>query len=341
MQTTIWAILIFCLLIFIHEFGHFITAKLSGMTVHEFSIGMGPQILSFGKKTKYSLRLLPIGGFVKLEGEDGESGDPNAFCNKSMFKRFCVLFAGAFMNILLGFLIFIIVFSSVNGTPSNCVDTVLEGSAFADAGVKPGDKIIKMEGEKFSTSVHTYDDISLFMYLNGENTAKITFERNGKKVTKDITPKYSETDKRALLGFIPQVDKMNLINVFYYSFWQCIYVIKSVVFSIWWLICGIVPASSMSGPVAIVNQIGVAARAGWRTVLNFAGFISVNLGVMNLLPIPALDGGRILFLIIEKIRGKKMNPDREGMVNFVFLVLLLLLMVLVTFNDVLNLGKSN
>ena len=158
-----------------------------------------------------------------------------------------------------------------------------------------------MSGDEFSMPIHIYDDINLFIFCNGENSAEITFERDGKEFVKKITPKYVESEKRVLFGFNPAIDEMSFGNVMYHSFWKCIFVIKSVILSLWWLICGSVPASSMSGPVAIVSHIGTAAQEGWRTVLNFAGFISVNLGVMNLLPIPALDGGRIVFLIIEKI----------------------------------------
>ena len=182
MLTAVWAILIFCGMIFIHEFGHFITAKLSGMTVHEFSIGMGPKIFGFRKKeTAYSVRRLPIGGFVRLEGEDGDSSDPDAFCNKSAFRRFVVLFAGAFMNILLGFLIFVCIISLADGFASNRIASVIEGSAFEKAGIVAGDEIIKMEGEKFSTGVHFYQDINLFVAINGSETSLITFRRIGEK----------------------------------------------------------------------------------------------------------------------------------------------------------------
>ena len=335
MLTAIWAILIFCTLIFIHEFGHFIVAKLSKMTVHEFSIGMGPKLFGFkSKSTEYSLRILPIGGYVKLEGEDGESGDPNAFCNKSAVKRFAVLFAGAFMNIILGFIIFTVIFSSVGSVTTGKIETIMENSAFYDAGIKKGDKIIRMEGNKYRANIHSYSDISVFVSINGAEKAKITFERDNNEFTKVITPKYNETEKRALFGFSPANEKITFSNVFYYSFHRCLYVIKSVVYSIWWLICGVVPVSGVTGPVGIVTEIGNAAKLGWQAVLNFAGFISVNLGVMNLLPIPALDGGRILFLIIEKIRGKKMNPEREGLINLVFFALLIALMIAVTFGDI-------
>lgn len=334
MLTVIWAILIFCIFIFVHEFGHFIAAKLSGMTVHEFSIGMGPKLIGFGKNTAYSLRLLPIGGYVKLEGEDGDSADPNAFCNKSALRRFAVLFAGSFMNIIMGFLIFVIVFSISGNLDSNRIETVITGSAFEDEGIISGDKIIRMEGSKYSSDIHTYRDITMFMSLNGEESAKITFKRGSEKFVKQITPTYIESEQRTLFGFTPTRDKKTPINILYHSFWQCIFVIKSVFLSLWWLICGIVPVSSVGGPVAIVQEIGNAAKYGLVNVMFFAGFISVNLGVMNLLPIPALDGGRILFLLIEKVRGKKMKPEHEGFINFVFFAILMFLMLIVTFSDI-------
>ncbi len=335
MLTAIWAVAIFCVIIFIHEFGHFITAKLSGMTVHEFSIGMGPKIFGVsGKKTEYSLRILPLGGYVKLEGEDGESDDADAFCNKSWFSRFAVLFAGALMNILLGFLIFILIYSSGISVASNSIAKVIEGSPFDKAGITTGDKIVKLEGEKYSTSVHTFDDINLFVSINGEKSAMVTYERDGKKYTENITPVMDEKEKRVIFGMNPAPAKKGVAGVLYLAFWECIFVIKSVYLSLWWLITGLVPASSVSGPVAIIGEIGAAAKYGWRTVMNFAGFISVNLGVMNLLPIPALDGGRIMFLIIEKIRGKAMDPEKEGKINFIFFAVLILFMLMVTFSDI-------
>lgn len=333
MLTAIWAILIFCVLIFIHEFGHFITAKMCKMTVHEFAIGMGPKLFSFGKKkTKYSLRALPLGGFVSLEGEDGDSNDPGAFCNNSAIKRFVVLFAGAFMNVLLGFLIFVVIFST-SDVVSNTTGDIVVDSPFDKAGIQKGDVIVYMDGETFSTSVHSYNDISLFMNFNGGQTCEITFERNGKEFTKTITPEKSESGGYTL-GFMITPMNRDFFSVISGAFWECVFVIKSVFLSIWWLITGVVPASDMSGPVGIVSEIGRQAQYGWRNVLNLAGFISVNLGVMNLLPIPALDGGRILFLLIEKIRGKKMKPETEGTINFVFFAILIMLMLIITFSDI-------
>ncbi len=333
--TAIWAILIFCFLIFIHEFGHFFTAKLSGMTVHEFSIGMGPKLFGFKKReTLYSLRILPLGGFVKLEGEDGESADSNAFCNKSAMKRFFVLFAGAFMNVIFGFLIFVVIFTSASSVATNNVGEVAHNSAFYDAGIKPGDKIIHIKGDKLSTGVHSFRDVSFFISINGAAKAEFTFERNSDEFKKVITPRPLKDGENPVFGLTASVEKVSFFSALSLAFWECIFVIKSVFLSLWWLISGAIPMNAMSGPVAIVGEIGTAAKYGWQSVLNLAGFISVNLGVMNLLPIPALDGGRILFLIIEKIRGKKMNPEREGMVNFIFFAFLILLMLFVTLSDI-------
>lgn len=333
MYTAVWAILIFCLLIFIHEFGHFITAKLCKMTIHEFAIGMGPKLFGFGKKnTKYSLRVFPLGGYVALEGESGDSNDPNAFCNNTAIKRFFVLIAGAFMNVLLGFLIFVVIFSC-SSVASNKTGEITVGSPFEKAGIQQGDIIVYMDGDSYSTSVHSYSDIGVFMQLNGGNTFELTFEREGKEYTKTIMPQ-KNADGSYTLGFRVIPMSKDVFSVLSGAFWECFFVIKSVFLSIWWLITGVVPASEMSGPVGIVNEIGKAASYGWRNVLHLAGFISVNLGVMNLLPIPALDGGRILFLIIEKIRRKKMKPETEGMINFVFFAILILLMLIITFSDV-------
>ena len=333
--TAIWAILIFCFLIFIHEFGHFFIAKLSKMTVHEFSIGMGPRLFGFKKnETEYSIRILPLGGYVKLEGEDGESTDSNAFCNKSIMKRFSVLFAGAFMNVVFGFLIFLVIFSSSASVATNKVGEVIENSAFYEAGIKPGDKLKHIEGDNFSTGIHSFRDVNFFVAINGASKAVFTIERDGEEFKKTITPMSLKEGDTPVYGMTASVEKIDFLSAVSLAFWESVFVIKSVFLSLWWLISGIIPINAMSGPVAIVGEIGTAAKYGWQSVLNLAGFISVNLGIMNLLPIPALDGGRIFFLIIEKIRGKKMNPDREGMINFIFFVLLILFMIFVTFSDI-------
>lgn len=338
MVTAISAILIFCIIIFIHEFGHFITAKLFKMTVHEFSIGMGPKIFGFHKGgTDYSLRALPLGGFVRLEGEDGASDDVNAFCNKSRFSRFVVLASGAIMNFVLGFFIFLFIMFSQTGYVSNITGEVMQNSAFAEADVISGDKIIKMSGQGYSSKIKDYNDISLFIYKNGTNSADITFERNGKTFVKTITPKYSEENDRYMFGFSPYIEPKSFGGAFKYAYYNSVYVVKAVILSLTDLIRGLVPASQMSGPVGIVGEIGNAAKNGLMSLLSLAALISINLGVMNLLPIPALDGGRLLFIVIEFIRRKPLPADKEAMVHAIGFAILISFMLIITFFDITKL----
>lgn len=338
MGTAIWTIVIFCAIIAIHEFGHFVTAKLSGITVFEFAIGMGPKIFGFEKNgTKYTLRLLPIGGFCAMDGENGESDNENAFCNKSALKRFIVLASGAAMNVFLGFLIFLFLFGVSPAQPSNTIGEIIAGSAFEEAGIKVGDTIIKMESEKFSSKIRTYNDISFFSYQNQGVETEITLKRNGEKLTFDVTPKPVEEGGQSLYGFRPASFDKNIFNVIYISLCQSIFVVKVVLISFWQLITGTVPLTSVAGPVGIISEINAAAKIGFESVLNLAALISINLGVVNLFPLPALDGGRILFLIIEKIRKKPLSENREGMIHFIGLALLMLFALVVTFFDITKL----
>lgn len=338
MLTAIYTILVFCLIIAIHEFGHFFAAKLSGVTVHEFSIGMGYKIAGFKRNgTSYSLRILPLGGYVKLEGEDSESDDPNAFGNKSAWKRLIILAAGAFMNFVLGFLIFIVICGFSKGFTSNIIESIVPSSAFEEAGILPGDKIVHMEGSTYKTKVHNYNDIVYFLYKNADNAAVITFERSDDVFEKTITPKYLESEKRTLFGFSPRVLSPTVGRVIVSAYRQSVFVVKMVVSSFVDLIKGSLSMSDMSGPVGIVNEIGTAAKSGIMDVLYLAALISINLGVVNLFPLPALDGGRILFILIEIIRRKPVNRDKEGLIHFIGFVLLLALMAVITYADIVKL----
>ena len=343
MLTALYTILVFCLIIAVHEFGHFALAKLTGVTVHEFSIGMGPKLFSFSTcKTAYSLRLLPIGGYVKLEGEDEQSDDVNAFCNKKPWKRLLVLFAGAFMNFLLGFLIFVILFSSAEGISTNIIGNVIENSAFEDANIMPGDKIVRMEGANYSSNIGSYNDVSYFIMKNGSTKTKFTFKRDGKYFIKTISPRKMDSYEQKMFGFGPEIEKPNFFNVFSSSFNQSKFVIKVVVSSFADLITGRESFSNMSGPVGIVSEIGSVAKEGMKenflqgflNVMSLAALISINLGVVNLLPLPALDGGRILFIIIEIIRRKPVDRDKEGFFHFIGFALLIALIIFITLSDI-------
>ncbi len=343
MLTALYTIVVFCLIVAIHEFGHFAAAKLTGVTVHEFAIGMGPKLFSFSKNnTLYSLRLLPLGGYVKLEGEDEDSSDVNAFCNKKPWQRFIVLFAGAFMNFLLGFLLYIILFSCAGGITTNVIGEVSPGSPFSANGIKSGDVILSMESDGYKSDISDYNDISYFIARNSGKEVKFVFERNGREFVKTITPSEVEGYKGRIFGFKPYVEKTNVSNVIVASFRQCKFVVKVVFGSFVDLFTGRLSFSSMSGPVGIVNEIGTAAEEGLRVnflqsllnVMSLAALISINLGVMNLLPLPALDGGRIMFVLIEAVRRKPIDRNKEGIFHFIGFVLLIALMIIITFSDI-------
>lgn len=343
MLTAVYTVLVFCLIISIHELGHFVVAKLTGMTVHEFSIGMGPKLFSFStSKTAYSLRLLPIGGYVKLEGEDEQSDDQNAFCNKSAVQRLLVLVSGAFMNFVLGFVIFVVLFSVSGGITTNSVGSVIKGSSFSENGILPGDKIIRLESNDKRSIIHDYNDINYFLTRNGSKSVIFTFKRGDNIFEKILSPTSVEGYKGKLFGFSPEVVKPVPGNVIPASFRQSVFVVKVVLTSFSDMIRGTVSISDMSGPVGIVREIGNAAEEGMKhsfltgllNVLSLSALISINLGVVNLLPLPALDGGRILFILIEIIRGKAIDKGKEGYIHFVGFALLILLMIAITFFDI-------
>lgn len=343
MLTALYTVLVFSIIIAVHEFGHFIVAKLTGVTVHEFAVGMGPKLFSRTfKDTMYSLRLFPVGGFVKLEGEDEDSDDDNAFCNKKPWQRFCVLFAGAFMNFILGFLFFVIVISCSGGIATNYVKTIVPGSPFETAGIKAGDKIICMETKDHKDNISNYTDINYFIGMNHGEKIVFTIERNGNIFTKSIKPQKIKGYDDVMFGFGPRVDKPNFQNVIISAFNQSKFVVKLVFTSFAYIFSGNASISDFSGPVGIVSEIGNAAESGMvhgflqslLNVLSLAALISINLGVVNLLPLPALDGGRIVFVIIEAFRGKALNREKEGIFHFIGFVALILFMLFITFFDI-------
>ena len=332
-MTLIYAVLIFGVLIFVHELGHFTVAKSFNMLVHEFSIGMGPAI--FKRKngeTLYSLRALPIGGFVKLEGEEGASDNPRAFCNASAAGRILVLASGAFMNILLGFFIYVLILSFASSIATPVIEDVIASSPAAEAGLLKNDRITGVGGAK----VHIYSDVTLELYLNGSNPIDITVDRGGEKLTFNLIPE--EDSGRYIIGFKAKTEKPDFKNVLSGAFYNTIFIVKAVFISLRELILGRIPVSEMSGPVGIVGEISEAAKYGILEVLSLAALIAVNLGVMNMLPLPMLDGGRVVFVLIELLRGgKPVKPEIEGYVHMIGFILLIALMLFVTYSDVLKL----
>lgn len=348
LQTIIFAIFIFSLIVFVHELGHFITARMFGVTVHEFAIGMGPKIYSKTKNNiKYSLRLIPMGGFCAMEGEDTVSDDKGSINNKPWYARLVILAAGAFMNIVLGFLICLILLSVTSnmagGIAVPVVESTVQGSDAAEF-LQPGDKIIKIN----DTRINIKRDIDFAMQQNGDKDITLTVKRNSDILSKTIKPyvsEYEDGTKAYLIGIMSSTVKVTPISVLRESFFQTIWMGKLVFVSLGMLIRGEASVTEMSGPVGVVSAMNDSAQAGGGGLIGFlnllflASFISVNIGIMNLLPIPALDGGRIFFTLIEAIRRKPIPPDKEGVVHFIGFVLLIALMLFATWNDIIRLLK--
>ena len=336
--TILAAIIIFAVLIFVHEFGHFTAAKLLKIKVLEFAIGMGPKIFSIKKReTKYSLRLLPIGGYCALEGEDSLSDDPRAFINKSPIKRLIVLVAGAFMNIFLGFILLNFVIGTSPQIYTTGISHVEEGSPAFIAGLKEGDIITKIDSH--STPIYKILRWEL-SDLNGSEK-EFTIKRNDEIIKINVAPILN--NDRYLFGIEFAPKDNNFFVTVKESFFETFFYSRVVVETLFDLVRGKLGLDQMSGPIGIVSEIGGAVEQatqtgfeGWMNLLLLAVLLTVNLGVFNLLPLPALDGGRILFVLIEIIRRKPLPPEKEGLVHMIGLIALLAFSVFVAYMDILK-----
>jgi len=426
----VWAILIFSLVVIIHEFGHYFFARLGGIKVNEFSLGMGPRLFSFDAAgTKWSVKLLPIGGSCMMEGEDESSDDEGAFANKSVWVRIWTVFGGPLFNFILAFLLSLFVIGSIGVDKSNIV-SVTKGYPAEEAGLRAGDVITKINGTSINIGreVSSYfvfhplsdKDVNIevkrgdekldftvkpqekerfylgFTYSPGDGEAvidsltddsalkaagaaagdvitavdgtsiksgselnnyfvsapldgkevKITLKKAGTGNTEEITATPKSAGSSYTLGLVSNTarEKLGVVDTLYYSLNETKYVVVTTIESLKMMVTGRVKPKEIAGPVGIVNMIGnsyeQSKNDGIMVILlsmaSISILISANLGVMNLLPIPALDGGRLVFLIIEAVRGKPIDPDKEGRVHFAGFVLLMLLMVAVLFNDILR-----
>ena len=332
------ALLVFGCLIFIHEFGHFITARLFGVTIKEFSIGMGPKIVSRVSEkngTAYSLRLLPIGGYVSMEGEDEASQDVNAFSNKAVWKRIIITVAGAVMNILLGILIMFIIVFVTRSLASNTVAEFRE-NAISSAALQVGDRITRVE----NISVHTGNELIYEIMHKGAKPLDLTVIREGKELLIENVAFGNETEAGYTFGtvdFYVYSEKPTFPNLMKHAFFRSVSTVKMVADSIIDLFTGKYGMEAVSGPVGATSAIGDAAKTGGSTFFYLVVVITMNLGVMNLLPFPALDGGRFVFLLIELIRRKPIKKEVEGYINFAGLMILFAFMIFITFKDIIGL----
>ena len=352
-MSVIFAIFLFSVLIFVHELGHFTAAKLSGVQVNEFSMFMGPAIWKKQVgETLYAIRCIPIGGYCAMEGEDGGSDNPRSFDKAAWWKRLIILAAGAAMNFLIGVVLMVIVCLPIKQA---VVPVIASFESYAtvngENGLQAGDRIVEVDGEK----LYTYSDFSLILSLNSGDVHDITVRRNGEKVVlKDfLLEKHEvklENGSTALrYGMNFTVSTPNFLEKLGMAWNQSLDTVRLVRLSLQMLFKGKVGLTDMTGPVGIVSEMSKVAAASDSKVtallnmLYFGGFIAINLAVMNLLPIPALDGGRIVCLLItvavEAITKKRINPKYEGYLHGAGMILLLALMAIIMFKDVIILFK--
>lgn len=344
-MTIIAFIVIFGTLVTAHEMGHFLLAKKNGIRVNEFFIGMGPTLLKKQKgETLFSLKLLPIGGACVFEGEDGVYGSDttkeipaDSFQSASVWGRISCVVAGPAFNIILAFFLSLILIG-MTGSDKPTIETVMDGYPAAEAGIQGGDTIKALNGG----AIKLYREITLFSYFNQGETVIVTYERGGESYNATITPRYSDETGTHLFGFQggTYIEPTGF-EVIEYAYYEVRYSLISTVKSLAMMVQGKVSKDDVAGPVGMAVFIDDAIEAtspyGTKyvilTMINIAILLSVNLGVLNLLPIPALDGGRLMFLLLEAVRGKPISPEREGVVHFIGFVALMVLMGFIVIND--------
>ncbi|WP_295066494.1 RIP metalloprotease [Ruminococcus sp.] len=350
------AIIIFGLIVTVHEFGHFICAKLSGIKVLEFSVGMGPKLLQKQKgETKYSLRLLPLGGYCAMEGEDATNSDPRSFRNAKLWKRMVVLVAGAGMNFVLGFIAIVIYISMMDGVPTTTVSNfsrteddgvITYYSESYETGREKGDKIISVDG----TRVYSIIDFNyVFNVMKEHEGHEVIVKRNGEKLKLDDVSFRIKDGSDKFVDFGVVYKNKNPLTVLKGSGENFMSMTHIIGLSLKQLFSGQVEKEEVSGPVGVVTVINEAAKdsenvkEGIFNILYMMALISINVGIFNLLPIPGLDGGRLLFCFIELVRRKPIKPEHEGYVHLAGMVLLFGIMIFATYNDIVKLitgGKN-
>ncbi len=336
-MTAALVILLFVLLIFPHELGHFIAAKACGVQVNEFAFGMGPKLLKKQRgETTYSVRLVPIGGFCAMEGEDTEESEdnPRAFNNKKWWQKIIILVAGAGMNILIA-MIALTILAGVGGMPTNSIEKVTENGPAFSAGIMAGDRITKINDSEINSWV---DVTNAFAgNINEETLLSITVDRDGETKTFEVTPQKGD-DGRYIIGIHSKVSH-NVFKAAGTGITGTFKLFGAMFTSIRQMFASGDVLNQVSGPVGVVKIVDDSVQYGFLFYTYIVALISVNLALFNLLPLPALDGGRIIFVIIRKITGKAISDKTEARVHAIGMMLLIVLAVIVTGNDILRLIK--
>lgn len=340
-------LIMFSVIVISHEFGHYAIARRNGIRVNEFDIGMGPVLYrKEGLETDLCIRLLPIGGACMFDGmdvaDDGEEDgipDEHSFPNAPVAARIAAVLAGPMANFILGFIFSLILVAFV-GTDLPVIQEVIPDSAAMEAGLQAGDVIKKVNGE----NIHIYREVTLISMMNYGEPLRITYERDGERMTADLTPRFDAEDNRYYIGIRGSGEylKCNPFQVFQYGFYETGYWLKATYKSLGLIFRGHFSKDDISGPVGVVKVVDdtyeetapYGPAAVILTFLSLATLLTVNLGVINLLPLPALDGGRLLFLLLEAVRGKPIPPEKEGLVHLAGFAVLMFVMILVLFNDI-------
>ncbi len=333
------ALLIFGILILVHELGHYLFARVFKVDINEFSIGMGPKIFArTSKKTNilYSLRILPIGGYVSMKGEDEESQEEGALCNKPVWQRLIIVAAGSFMNILLGFVLVFCMVLATQNLGSTTIHSFHDNAVSQEFGLAPMDKVIAVD----SVKVHTASSLSYEIAHAGADEVDLTVERNGERTIIENVKFGTQTEEGTTFGLIDfyvYAEAKNPLNVIKHTFYDSLLNIKMIWQSLFDFVTGKYGMDALSGPVGVTSTIADATKNGLHSILYLASIIAMNLGVFNMLPIPALDGGRVFFMLVELVRGKPINREYEAMVHFIGIVALMSLMVIITYKDIIKL----
>lgn len=342
----ILAILFFGVIIFVHELGHFTFAKLFKIKVNEFALGMGPTLFKIqGKETKYALRLFPIGGFVNMEGENEESDDENSFGKKKCWKRIIVVVAGAIMNLILGFVLLTIMLSNSDLIGTRQIAGFQTGAVSSSYGLKAGDEIVKIDNKNVISEM----DLSYLLMRDKDGNVDITVKRDGEKaLIENVQFQMREGENGNSSMFFDLIiigAKPTFVNTVKYSFLEGVSMAKIVYISLFDLVTGQYGFNDLAGPIGTVGFIADAAETAtketdYTSLLMIMALITINIGLFNLLPIPALDGGRLFFMLIELIRKKPINQKYEGWIHATGFAILILFMIIVSASDVLKLIKG-
>lgn len=333
MTTILASVIIFGILIFFHEFGHYFAAKRAGIGVLEFAIGFGPKLISFKKDgTRYSFRIIPLGGFCRLVGEEPEEAEQeNSFQNKSLKDRLAVIAAGPVMNFVLAALLFFLILF-IFGIPTNGLGEVLPESRAARAGLQPGDVILAIDGRE----VKSWENIVQTINNSSDKMLIFTIERDGEIKEIGVTPRKDPQTERGLIGIAPQIKKYVFFSSLRLAVSNTWWFTRLIVVNVAQMFSGQAPPD-VAGPIGIVQMVGEVAQTGISNLMALAAILSIHLGLINLLPIPALDGSRLVFFLIEGVRGKPIDPDKESLIHLIGFAFLIFLTIIIAFKDLVRL----